>query len=209
MSEYLKLLNEDGTTPQGYGRWSMPTQNDDGSWTPGDWYDISRGPRGGKRREMKECTDSALHILTVPQALEWGGGRLYWVEVEGRVKAADDKTLCHKARALRPALSRDASYLFSIDCSRHVSDLWHPDDAALLGACLDVMTAEALYGEEWAGAAREAARAARAARNARAAWAVWDAWAAQAARAARAAEADWQVERLTAYLACATEWGDV
>ena len=33
-----KVLNEDGTTYHGgHGAWSLPTRNEDGTWTPGDW----------------------------------------------------------------------------------------------------------------------------------------------------------------------------
>jgi len=60
---YLKLLNDDGSTPQGYGQWSMPTQAEDGTWTPGEWYDISHY-HGKKRHKMDACTSSALHVLT-------------------------------------------------------------------------------------------------------------------------------------------------
>jgi hypothetical protein len=214
LTEYLKLICKNGETPQRYGCWDMPVQLADGSWQPGEWQDVSRTPAGLKRK-LKPCTAGAIHFVTAEQALDWHGGLLWWVEADGEVIDHGDKTICQRVRVLRPALSTTAGYLWAIDCARHISDTWQVN-ADLLDTCLNVMTAEALYGDEWADAAATAVTSARAAkaawdaRGARAAWgarAVRDAraakaaWDARAARGARAAKAAWDAR------AAGAAWG--
>ena len=53
---YFKILAEGGEPNNGgTGAWSLPTQNEDGTWTPGEWREVE-----GK---LVPC-ENALHATT-------------------------------------------------------------------------------------------------------------------------------------------------
>ena len=227
---YYKVLNEDGSCHHGgNGRWSLPTKNDDGTWTPGEWM---------PKIERLELCDSGYHVVSIEQLAQWLGPAIFDVQVRGEHLDAEDKSCWQEARLLRcyEGWNERAARLWACECAGHVLHIFekaYPDDKRprrvietarryALGAATDEELAAA--GAAWAAAwaARTAAWAAARA----AAWAAWDAagdagdaawgawaagdaaWAAGAAGdaagdagdAAGAAERKWQVGRLAQYL---------
>ena len=221
---YYKVLNEDGSCHHGgNGRWSLPTKNDDGTWTPGEWM---------PKIERLELCNSGYHVVTIAHLPEWFGPAIYEVEVRGEHLDAEDKSCWQEARLLRcyEGWNERAARLWACECAGHVLHIFekaYPDDKRprrvietarryALGAATDEELAAA-GDAAWAAArtARTAWDAAwAAARTARTAWAAtWAAaWAARAAAgaagdagdaawgAAGAAERKWQVGRLAQYL---------
>ena len=192
----------DGTAgAYGHGCWDLPKGDRPGKWMP---------------KTKPVLCDSGYHYCRdLKDVLAHVGPELYEVEVRGVTIDGDDKAVAEQARLVRriPEWNDETCRLFAVDCARLSLQCAAEEQKPLLSACLDVTTAYALYGNEWA-AARDAARAAaRAAAWAAAGDAAWDAardaaWAAAwaAARAAARAAAwaaarDAQIDLLTRYLA--------
>ena len=185
-----------------------------GSYGNGDYSDyLPKGKRPGKwlPKVTPELCESGYHYCTDPlYCLSHYGPDLYEVEVRGKVVSGGDKCAAEQMRLVRrvDCWTDENLRLFAVDCARISVNRYAQDDQrGLLHACLDVTTAYAECGEEWA-AARDAARdaawaAARAAARA-AAWdAAWDAaWAAAWAAARTAAGgAAWAAARTAAWAA--------
>ena len=223
MTNYYKLLNEDGTTPQGYGKWHLPkTAGKPGQWMP---------PIKGK---LAAC-ENGYHVLKIENIIEWSGACLWEVEVKGAVVDAENKSLVRRARLIRmvEAWNHKNLRLFAADCAEHVLPLFEKNhrkdkrprkaiEAARLFAHGKIRKEKlfaaraAAWAAAWAAAgaaARDAAwAAARAAAGDAARAAAWDAardaagaaagdaaWDAAWA-AARAAEREWQTACLKRYL---------
>ena len=63
---FFKVLNADGTScNSGNAQWSLPVQNADGTWTPGDWMPAIEG-------ELIPC-ENGYHLAEDAQVLEWLG----------------------------------------------------------------------------------------------------------------------------------------
>ena len=173
-----KVLNEDGSCYNGgVGRWSLPVQNDDGSWTPGEWMPPIEG-------ELIPC-ENGYHLCTIEQLFEWFGPAIFEAEYRGECIDAGDKTVVREARLLRKTpWDERVARLFAADCAErvlHIYEASYPDDNRVRH-CIEVAR---LFAN---GQATEDELAAAWA----AAWAAWD--------AAQAAEREWQVGRLTEYL---------
>jgi hypothetical protein len=188
----------DGTSGvYGHGTWSLPTQNDDGTQTPGEWMPPTRPIL---------CESGYHYCRDMSDLLAHLGPDIYEVEVRGEVDDGDDKACTSEARLLRrvwaDTWTPESQRLFAVDCARQVARL--TDNPELANACLDVTAANALYGDEWS-AARYAARAAAersAAAAAAAAAAV--AWSAAAdAAAAAPCDAAWDAAQRSAAAAWA------
>ncbi len=217
MGTYYKVLDKHGRSCHGgEAEWSLPTQNEDGSWTPGEWMPEVEG-------ELVPCLNG-YHVVSIEQLPMWLGERIFEVQTGEEIVHADDKSVTRTCRLTRECTgwNERTARLFVCDCAEHVLSLYeakYTDDVRPRQA-IEIArryaegkaTAEELAAARvaardavWA-AARDAARdAARAARGAAltaardAAWAVRDAtWAAW--DAARSAEGEWQAERLRAIL---------
>ncbi len=163
----------------GHGDYSdyMPTQNADGTWTPGAWLPPVRP---SLCESGYHWCDGELNLLRHP------GESCYVIEHDGETVRGDDKCASEAIRLLYPVETYNETNLrlFAVDFARQVAHL--TEDPELVHAVLDVCVAYAEYGEEW-DAARDAARAAAWAAARDAAWAAardaaWD--------AARAAQSD-------------------
>ena len=216
---YYKYLSTDGTAFHGgNGRWSLPTQNDDGTWDPGDWMPPVEGP-------IVPCING-YHLCQSNDLLDWFAPALYIAEGRGDSVRDGNKTVFREARLLRPveAYTECMLRLFACDCAEHVLELFEsqcPDDDRPRN-CIAV-TRRYVSGDasdEELAAARDAALVAGdaagdaawvAARDA--AWVAGDAARATARVAARvaaraagdAAEREWQVARLLELLALPRE----
>jgi hypothetical protein len=189
----FKVLNEDGTAHHGgYGRWNLPTHNEDNTWHPGEWMPAIKG-------DLLPC-QNGYHLAQDAQLLDWLGPAIYEAEYDGEMMHADNKIVVRRARLLRRFDNWNArtARLFAVWCARKALELVEPDQRSI-DAC---DTAERFANGEASGdelnaawtAARDAAWAA--ARDA--------AWAAEAT--AWAAEATAWAAEVTAWAAEATAW---
>ncbi len=96
----FKFTRTDGRPPQqgGYDskKWSLPTQNPDGTWTPGEVWDTGA-------KEAIHCTPTALHATDVDDIRQWfsDGSRLFQIEFLDTPTKAQGKWAGTKARLLR------------------------------------------------------------------------------------------------------------
>lgn len=95
----LKATTLDGSSPVHAHGWSLPTQNADGTWTPGKWSAV-KGP--------VRYRGNGLHICGVDQLAYWYGhlrGRVMttWVcEYDGQVSIGCHGFAARRVRLLRP-----------------------------------------------------------------------------------------------------------
>ena len=197
-----KVLNEDGTPYHGgYGAWSLPAKNDDGTWTPGEWMP----PIGG---ELVLC-ENGYHLCRDGQVLEWLGPALFEAEYRGEVVEGDNKLVVREARLLRQLETWNdrAQRLFACDCAERVLPLFEnesPDDKR---PRLAIETARRFANGE---ATQDELRAARAAAGAAARAAAGAAAGAIARNAAGAIarNAAWDAARNAAWAAASAESWD-
>ena len=226
---YFKVLNADNRSCNGGSPdlvWSLPVQNPDGSWTPGEWMPEVTG-------DLELCANG-YHLTDAEHLVSWLNATIYEAEPSKEMIKGDDKIVCRSVRLLKKMHWDDRiARLFACNCAERVVPLYekdYPDDkrsrhaievarlfadgkasnselaAARAAACA------AAWDAAW-DAARDAAEAAAWAAARAAAWdAAWDAARAAARAAARdAAEAaawaaawdaerKWQVKRLMQYL---------
>ena len=159
MAKLYKVLDKDGYSCHGgEAKWSLPTQNEDGTWTPGDWMDDIHG-------ELEIC-DNGYHVIKFDQLIYWLNARIFEVAVDGEIIECDDKSICRKCRLVREltAWNERSVRLFTCDCAEHVLSIFereHPND----NRPRKVIETARLYAdgnvtEEELAAARSAARSA-------------------------------------------------
>lgn len=96
----FKFTRSDGRPPQQMNhdgkKWSLPTKNPDGTWTPGDVWDTGA-------TEAIHCTPTALHATDVDDIRRWfsDGARLFQIEFLDTPTKAQGKWAGTKARLLR------------------------------------------------------------------------------------------------------------
>ena len=208
----FKVTAEDGTSCHGgSGVWSLPTQNADGTWTPGEAREV-RGP-------LVPC-ENGLHLCRGDQLLDWLGPRISVAEYDTREPALDpgDKIVVTRARLPRgtPWDERIARH-FACDCAeRALARLSRPDPRSVEAVQVarayadGQATGAELYaagGAAWAaarGTDRPSARSAAWTTAEGAAWGAASAAAKSARSAARVsvmdAEREYQTDRLLYYL---------
>ncbi len=212
MVKYFKVLDENGCSCHGGdAEWSLPTQNDDGTWTPGEWMPEVRG-------NLEPCANG-YHVVTLEQLPDWLGERIFEVEPGDEIVHEDNKSVTRTCRLTRECTGWDerTARLFACDCAEHVLSLYeakYPDDGRprkaietarryaegkdaveeLAAAWAAAWAAEGAASRDvaWEAALNAAWAAAWAAEGA-AAWAA--AWAAEGA-AALDVERQWQAGRL-------------
>ncbi len=217
--KYYKVLGKHGRSCHGgETEWSLPTRNDDGTWSPGEWMPPVDG-------ELEPCANG-YHVVTLEQLPDWLGERIFVAEIGDEVVNGGNKSVTRTCRLTRECTgwNERTARLFACDCAEHVLSLYeaqYPDDGRPRKAIeiarryaegkAAVEELDAAWAAAWAaeGAARAAVGAAAedaAGAVAGAAWAAWAAagaaWAAEAAAgavagaAAEDAERQWQVGRL-------------
>jgi hypothetical protein len=194
LTRYYKVINPDGMTPQGYGRWPLPVKEDDGTWTPGEWVSAER-PLKRPLTAEDLCTSRVLHIVRADQLLDWIGPVVAEVETDGEVIETPEKCGVKRARLTRivETWNDRSARIFAVECAEEVLHLI--DDPVSRLTCEVTLYVARCYADgeatdeeldaAWAAAwaaARDAARAA--ARDA-----AWDA--ARAAALAAARDAAW------------------
>lgn len=124
--KYYKVLDRDGRSCHGgVAEWSLPTKNDDGTWTPGDWMPPVEG-------YLKPCANG-YHVVSIGQLLEWLGERIFEVEVGDEIVHDDDKSVVRTCRLTRECTGWNdlTARLFACDCAARVLHLYeaeYPDD---------------------------------------------------------------------------------
>lgn len=170
---FYKVLNEDGSCYHGgNGAWPLPTQNEDGTWTPGEWMPAIEG-------KLVPCSHG-YHVLETDMVLDWIGPAMFEVEVADCEKLQEhDKWVvrgpCRLVRRI-PIGEREWR-LFACDCAERVVHLCGDDSRPARAIEVARRYANGESTQEELAAARAAA------------------WA-----AAWAAERSWQTARLQEYL---------
>jgi len=207
MVKYFKVLDENGCSCHGGdAEWSLPTQNDDGTWTPGEWMPEIEG-------ELKPCRNG-YHVVTLEQLPNWLGERIFEAQTGEEIVHADDKSVVRTCRLIREFASWNerTARLFACDCAERVLYLFearHPDDGRPRKAIETARRyAEGKAAVEELAASRDVAWAASlAASRAASRDVAWDASRAAARAAAWAAEGDaegaaaWAAEGAAAWAA--------
>jgi hypothetical protein len=89
---YYKILKDGKSCNGGSLAWSLPKQNDDGSWTPGDWHRV-----GG---EPSMCSHG-IHVVKNPYERWWACGCDVYIVETGPIVAEElDKALTMSCRLL-------------------------------------------------------------------------------------------------------------
>lgn len=218
MPRYYKVLSVDDRSCNGGSPdlvWSLPTQNEDGSWTPGEWMPEAKG-------ELTLCANG-YHLAREQDLLRWLNASIYEAEPSEEMVEGDDKVVCRSVRLLRKTpWNQQTAVLFACDCAERVLPLFereYPDDqrprqaietarkwvhgkATLEEVQAAADAAYTAYAAAYAAnAAAYAAYAANAAADAAAYAAANAAYAAHAAHAAAyVAEKEWQQKRLMEYV---------
>jgi len=98
----------------GHGRWSLPTQDADGAWHPGDWMPVIEG-------QLVPCANG-YHLCEDEDVLDWLGPALHEAEYRGDSVEDTNKIVVREARLLRTFTAWDerAQRLFACDCAVHV-----------------------------------------------------------------------------------------
>ena len=221
MKKYFKVLSADNLCCNGGSTdlaWSLPVENPDGTWTPGEWMPEVQG-------DLEFCANG-YHLTDTEHLLSWLNASVYEAEPSEEKLAGNDKIVCRSVRLLRKMHWSDRiARLFACDCAERTLPIFekdYPDDKRPRHAVeVARLYADGKASESELAAARDAATdatwaaATDAARAAAwdAAWAAaWDAARAAAWAAARAAARDaamdatwaaerqWQAKRLMWYL---------
>lgn len=157
--KYYKVLDKYGRSCHGGdAEWSLPTQNDDGTWTPGEWMPEIEG-------ELKPCRNG-YHVVTLEQLPDWLGERIFEVEPGDEIVHEDNKSVTRTCRLTRECTgwNERTARLFACDCAERVLYLFearHPDDGRPRKAIeIARRYAEGKAAVEELAAAREAAWAA-------------------------------------------------
>ena len=118
---FYKFLNQDGTSCNGgHSAWNLPTQNEDGTWTPGEWMPAIEGA-------LVPC-QNGYHLCEEKDLLQWLGPTCYEAEYRGERVDADDKSVVREARLLRRLnWSNREARLFACDCAERVVHLCGDD----------------------------------------------------------------------------------
>ena len=218
----IKTLRADGTSPDRYRAWPMPTLEPDGTWTPGEWVVSAHATAKAPTVKSVNACAPAVYGCLPEQVAEWVDARAFWAEFDGAV-VGESKIGAVRGRLLRPvegwteaALQAWAFWcadravrIHAVTALRTAGFNAEDDTLAALPEIVDAESAAAAGDTAWAAdrvAARDAAGDAAWAVGAAAgdaAWAAgdaaraaaWDA-AGDAAGAARAAEQLIQSRRL-------------
>ena len=113
----FKILHNDGTSCNGgNATWSLPTKNDDGTWTPGEWMPPVEG-------DLIAC-ENGYHLCRGKDLLEWLNDAIYEAEYRGEMVESDNKVVVKEARLLRKLENWNdkTARLFACWCVRQI---WH------------------------------------------------------------------------------------
>ena len=125
-----KILDAQGRSCNGGNMsWSLPVQNADGTWTPGEWMPAIGG-------ELVAC-ENGYHLAEDAQMLEWLNARLFVVEYRGERIDEDDKIVVREACLVREITTWNerTARLFAVWCARQALKLIDNPDTRSVTAC--------------------------------------------------------------------------
>jgi hypothetical protein len=125
-----KTLDANGRSCYGGNtRWSLPTRNANGTWTPGEWMPAIVG-------KLVAC-ENGYHLAEDAQVLEWLNERLFVAETRGERIDADNKIIVREVRLTREVTTWNArtQRLFAVWCAREALRLVDRPDQRSLAAC--------------------------------------------------------------------------
>ena len=129
--KYYKVLNDGKSCNGGEYTWSLPTKNDDGTWTPGEWTKPVEG-------ELEAC-ENGYHLADETQLARWLHKDIYEAEGDEMLLAPDDKEkwVCRRARLLRKVETWNdkTARLFAVWCAREALKLIDNPDPRSVNAC--------------------------------------------------------------------------
>ena len=124
---HFKVLNADNRSCNGGSPdlvWSLPVQNPDGSWTPGEWMPEVTG-------DLELCANG-YHLTDTAHLLGWLNATIYEAEPSTELIKGDDKIVCRSVRLLKKMHWDDRiARLFACDCAERVISIYerdYPDD---------------------------------------------------------------------------------
>lgn len=99
----LKALTSSNRSPiHGDVEWSLPTQNADGSWTPGAWQSV-KGPVTYRQNGLHVCgCDQVRYWRGLCKRLGKGRLRVWIVECEGQTSIGAHGFAARRVRLVRP-----------------------------------------------------------------------------------------------------------
>ena len=93
MEKLYKILNMDGYPNNGgSGKYNLPTKNEDGTWTPGDWMPEIGG-------DLVAC-GNGYHLCREGDLLAWLGPRIFAADYRGECMDDTDKIVVRQVRLL-------------------------------------------------------------------------------------------------------------
>lgn len=127
----------------GHGEWSMPTLNQDGTWTPSEWM---------PSQKPYLCRSGYHYCRNLVEVVIHLGPDICEIEVRGGIEEGGDKACASEARLLRrlwaDTWTPEAQRLFAVDCARiAVNRYARADQRALLHGCLDIVVASVFDAE--------------------------------------------------------------
>jgi len=134
---YYKFLSADGRSPKADNHmlWSLPTKNDDGTWTPGEWMPIVT--------TLEKCV-SGYHYTDAAHLLMYANSRLFAIEIGPGADSEwyGDKGTCSQCRLLYEIETWNQRTWRELACdfAEHVLYLYEaydPDDSRVR-ACIEV-----------------------------------------------------------------------
>jgi hypothetical protein len=124
--KYYKVLDKHGRSCHGgEAEWSLPTRNEDGSWTPGEWMPPVEG-------DLEPCLNG-YHVVSIEQLPRWLSERIFEVEPGKDVVNDGDEIITRTCRLTREYLGWNdyTARLFVCDGAEHVLPLYeaeYPND---------------------------------------------------------------------------------
>ncbi|MFA6047149.1 MAG: hypothetical protein WC718_19360, partial [Phycisphaerales bacterium] len=109
--------------------WNLPTQNPDGTWSPGEWMPAIEG-------ELRPCYNG-YHLAENAHVLEFLGPRILEPEHRGAVVGTENKIVVRECRLLREftGWNERIARLFAVWCAREALKLVSQPDPSSAVAC--------------------------------------------------------------------------
>lgn len=125
-----KVLDRNGCSCNGGDlQWSLPTQNNSGAWTPGDWMPAIKG-------KLIPC-GNGYHLAENAQLLDWLNTRIFEAEYRCERVNKSDKLVVRECRLLREFTdwNERTARLFAVWCAREALKLVANPDSCSVTAC--------------------------------------------------------------------------
>jgi hypothetical protein len=125
----FKVLKDNNSCNGGNYKWSLPTKNDDGTWTPGEWTKPIEG-------DLIAC-ENGYHLADESQLSQWLDEDIYIAEFRGERFSDEEKWVGRQARLLSKVETWNdkTARLFAVWCAREALKLIDDPDPRSIAAC--------------------------------------------------------------------------